>query len=349
MSNTQLTHCVRQRRLDRGWSQQELADRAGLPRATVSAIETARITPSTAAALALASALGCRVEDLFRLATAPAPAPAWAWPPPGAGRQRFWIAESAGRRLLYPAEATHGRSFPHDGMADGDALEFRTDAPPPTLVLASCDPAVELLVAEVARTSGVRVITYFRSSRAALELLKQGLVHAAGLHLDGPGGAGNVAAARTALGEGYRLVRAAEWEEGVVVAAAPRAKTLRGVIRAKPKWVGREPGSGARQCLDHLVGAVRPHRTARDHHGVVEAVRGGWADAGVCPRLVAEESGLPFFSVRQEAFDLCFAERFADDPRMAALLAALRSPAYRRQLADLPGYNVQSVGESAGV
>ena len=50
-----------------GWSQAELGRSAGLSRAEISAIETGRLVPSTAAALALASALGCTVEALFHL------------------------------------------------------------------------------------------------------------------------------------------------------------------------------------------------------------------------------------------------------------------------------------------
>src|SRR5262245_8617655 len=72
MSNLALTNRLRQRRLDRKWSQQELAERAGIARASVSAIEMGRLVPSAASALALAAALNCRVEDLFQLASAPA-------------------------------------------------------------------------------------------------------------------------------------------------------------------------------------------------------------------------------------------------------------------------------------
>ena len=57
----------------RGWSQEQLARRSGLSRAGISAIETDRLIPSAAAALALAAALDCRVEDLFRLRV-PSPA-----------------------------------------------------------------------------------------------------------------------------------------------------------------------------------------------------------------------------------------------------------------------------------
>ncbi|HWV58612.1 MAG TPA: helix-turn-helix transcriptional regulator, partial [Longimicrobiales bacterium] len=53
---------VRAARLARGWTQQDLAALAGVSRAAVSAIESGRLVPSTAAALALAQALDCTVE-----------------------------------------------------------------------------------------------------------------------------------------------------------------------------------------------------------------------------------------------------------------------------------------------
>ena len=48
---------LRKRRTMRGWSQEQLAHRSGLSRAGISAIETNRLIPSAAAALALAAAL----------------------------------------------------------------------------------------------------------------------------------------------------------------------------------------------------------------------------------------------------------------------------------------------------
>src|SRR5438128_7709196 len=98
------SHRVRQRRTAKGWSQAELARRAGISRAAVSAIEVNRLVPSVAAALALATALDGTVEDLFGAAR-PAPGgPTWAWP---ARREpcRFWRASVGGRTLIYPVEA----------------------------------------------------------------------------------------------------------------------------------------------------------------------------------------------------------------------------------------------------
>src|SRR5271165_5410644 len=86
---------LREHRARRGWSQEEMARRAGLSRAGISAIETDRLIPSAAAALALAAALECRVEDLFRLRRPESREPTWAWPP---RREpcRYWKAEVGG-------------------------------------------------------------------------------------------------------------------------------------------------------------------------------------------------------------------------------------------------------------
>ncbi|MDE2509036.1 MAG: helix-turn-helix domain-containing protein [Planctomycetota bacterium] len=342
-----IENLVRERRTRLGWSQDELARRAGLSRAGVSAIETGRLVPSTAAALALASAFKCRVEDVFRLRRSGSSEPTWAWPPTRA-KCRYWRAEVDGAVRLYPVEATPLGVVPHDGvLIDGTLVEGAAFDPARTLIAASCDPAVGLLASALAETAGVRLIALQRPSRQALALLGAGLVHVAGVHLahaDEPGG--NAAVARELLGQGYRLLRVARWEEGV--AAAPRLKltSIDAAVRSKLRWVGREPGSGARQCLDDLLGEARtPRRTATDHRGVAEAVKSGWGDLGVCLRLVSEEAGLDFLGVREEAYDLCFHAEIEHDPRFEALLDVVRSPGYRRALGELPGYRNADTGE----
>jgi molybdate-binding protein/transcriptional regulator with XRE-family HTH domain len=343
-----LENRVREHRDRRGWSQEDLARRSGLSRAGISAIETGRLVPSAAAALALASAFGRRVEDLFRLpSTANEPA-VWAWNP---RREpcRYWSAEVAGRVRLYPVEANPLGVVPHDGVWEKGACrdEVTTD-PSSTLVVAGCDPAVGVLADVLGRTAGVRLLALPRSSRAALGLLEQGLVHAAGIHLAAAGAAeGNAAAVRHGLGTGYQLLRVARWEEGIAFAPALQLPTVSEAVRADLRWVGREPGSGARQCLDELLVGQRPapEHVATDHRGVAEAVRLGWAEAGVCLRLTSEEAGLDFLSVREEAYDLCFSDALKDDARLRALLDAVRSPSYRRGLGALPGYDTAETGE----
>ena len=213
-----------------------------------------------------------------------------------------------------------------------------------------------LLAAELATHSQFRLIVLPRSSGAALDLLARGLVHAAGVHLARSDQAeGNSAAALSRLGTGpeqdYQLLRAADWDEGIALAPKLRLHSIRAAARARLRWVDREPGSGARQCLDMVLGRSQqqaPQRRlpeAHDHRGVAGAIRASCADAGICLRLTCEEANLDFLSVRKEAYELCFPDAFANDPRLQALFQAVSSAAYRRMLGELPGYDTARAGE----
>jgi molybdate-binding protein/DNA-binding XRE family transcriptional regulator len=342
----QLTTRVRACRVARGWSQGELAARAGISRAGISAIETNQLVPSTATALALAAALNCRVEDLFQRAATVAGGVAWAWQPQ---REpcRYWRASVAGRELLYPTESTNLGVVGHDGVyQQGQLREQLTAAPSDTLVLASCDPAVGLLANELHRGSSFRLLAFPRCSREALALLAQGVVHVAGIHLDAVGRqVRNTAAAKEELHRSFCLLRGARWQEGLALAPGLRVHSVRAALRSRARWVGRESGSAARELLDELLPDRRPPRhIAYGHRGVAEAIRSGWADVGICLRLVSEEAGLDFLSVREEEYDFCFPAELERDPRVQALIEAVRSSAYRRTVNDLPGYDATEAG-----
>ncbi len=353
-----LDNDVRTFRTRLGWSQDELARRSGLSRAGISAIETGRLVPSTAAALSMAAAMGCTVEALFRLSGAePADKSAsWAWPS-HSEPCRYWRAEIAGRRHLYPVEVSPLGLLPHDGtFRDGSFHDHARSDPSRTLIVACCDPAVGLLSAELAHTAAIRLIVLVRSSRAAIDLMAQGLVHAAGIHLAASDQSrGNEAALndhpRVRPGQYYRLLRLADWDEGIAMAPGRKLITVGAAVGARLRWVGREPGSGAQQCLDELMrqhgsrdSSRRVHR-ALDHRGVAEAIRAGWADAGICLRLTSDEANLSFLNVRRESYEICFPDALAHDPRLESLVDVARSSSYRRMLGELPGYESTHTGE----
>jgi molybdate-binding protein/DNA-binding XRE family transcriptional regulator len=351
-----LENDVRAFRIRLGWSQEELANRSGVSRAGVSAIETGRLVPSTAAALSLASAMRTTVEALFRLpgTRPPGGEEAWAWSPPSLPC-RYWRAEVGGRVYLYPVEVSTIGLVPHDGTArDGGREDRGRSDPSRTLVLACCDPAAGLLAAELARQEELRLLVLPRSSASAMELLSRGLVHAAGIHLaraDDP--EGNAPSIRQQLGDGrgWDLLHVAGWDEGIVLGPGVGLRSVREVVGTRLRWVVREPGSGAQRCLDEILEPSASRRPARgwprafDHRGVADAIRGRGADAGICLRLAGEEAGLRFLSVRREAYDLCLPAGFLDDSRGRALLRVVRSEAYRRLLRDLPGYDTARNGE----
>ena len=88
-----------------------------------------------------------------------------------------------------------------------------------------------------------------------------------------------------------------------------------------------------------------PRRLAQDHRGVAQAIRDGWADAGVCIRLVSEDAGLRFIPVREEIFEFCFPQTAASDPRIKALKEVLRLASFRKLLTELPGYDAGQCGD----
>ncbi len=347
MSLASFPNRVRDFRLERGWSQAELARRSGISRTAVSAIEIRRLTPSVAIALALAAALECRVEELFGAPAGGASTLNWAWPVTQTPC-RFWKAEIQGKRWLYPAEASSFLALPHDGIAGAGFIQSeRIDRAGETLVLASCDPAAALLATEFSQRTGFRLLVIGRASRESLRLLGDGVVHVAGVHLArATSRRGNVHQVREQLGAGYVLLHVARWDAGLALGPGQTAGSVTAAVQGSLRWIGREPGSGARQCLDEILEhRPTPKRIARDHRGVAEAIRNGWADAGICLRVVAEEAGLRFLSVRQESYDLVYRKADEHDPRLHALIGTLRTPAVRRLLGELPGYDTSATGE----
>jgi putative molybdopterin biosynthesis protein len=348
MSQSSRLAQLRQRR---GWTQGDLAGRCGASRAEISAIETGRLVPSVAVALKIATALQEPVEVIFGTAAGQASLD-WAWPAANTD-PRVWRASVNGRRLLFPVEPTAAGAIPHDGRVDGDSLHLLgsdANTPERTLVVAGCDPLVGFLVRELAASHGIRVLPLLRSSAQALDLLRRGLVHVAGLHYtDADGHSANDAVVRTTLGSGYRLIHELRWDAGIAVWPHRRERTPRALLRAGVRWVNREEGSAARRVFDTLLAARRRpdgyDHVVRDHRAVAATVSSGWAEAGLCVKPAAADAQLGFIPLQQEAYELCVAEAQLDDPRVRALLAVLQSSTYRQWLADVPGCSARDTGD----
>lgn len=58
---------VKDLRVERGWTQQQLAEAVGVSRQSINSIECNRYVPSLPLALAFARVFGCSTDDLFTL------------------------------------------------------------------------------------------------------------------------------------------------------------------------------------------------------------------------------------------------------------------------------------------
>jgi putative molybdopterin biosynthesis protein len=362
---------LRERRRKAGLQQRELAERVGVSRQTLGALEAGESVPATSIALQLARALGCRVEDIFSLGEDDSPLEAVLVgrdDGDASPRRRVALAAVDERWVahLLDGESATGLA-PADGLLTGNRREGKrpvrvrplreSQALRENLFAAGCDPALALLAAHVAeRWQGSRVHWLEAGSGQALDMIAERQVHLAGLHLfDEESGDYNVAPVRRRLGgRAMVLVNLAVWEQGLVVASG-NPKKIRGVAdlaRKGLRVVGRESGTGSHELFTRLAAeqgiprkAIQVVTVARGHLAVAQAVAAGGADTGVATRAAAAAHGLEFLPLAEARFDLALPRQHAGDPRVQRLLEVLASERFKRDLGGLAGYGTARTGQ----
>ena len=357
-----------------GLSQQQLAEAAGVTRQTIGGIEAGQYAPSALVALRLAKALGCRVEDLFRLEEdLPTVEALAAQGFPQVGSVRVALAQVGGRWVAHPLQgeqAFRTEMVPADGVVgqnigEGPLTVQLLDAPENlarTVILAGCTPALSLWARSAERWyPGLRVHWIHANSTAALQCLAREEVHAAGLHLCDPEtGEQNVPYVRKAIPEGDTvLVTLGVWEEGFLTRPGDPRRLNGGADLAQEgvTLVNREAGAGARQLLDNLLRAERVPTTAirgydwaaGSHQEVALAVQAGKADVGVSAASVAAAYGLGFTPLQSVRYDLALRKSSLDLEPVRQLLGTLHHPWVRSQLRLLGGYDTALTGEVRAV
>jgi len=191
---------------------------------------------------------------------------------------------------------------------------------------------------------------------AALGILAQGGAHVAGAHLlDEESRDFNVPFVRSFFPHRPMVViNVARWEEGFVVHSGNplRIRTIQDVARAKVRFINREAGSGARRLFDRLLVETRTaptrvdgyQRVAAGHLAVAQAVAMGLVDVGIATCASSLAQGLDFIPLAEERSDLVIPQELIGDSRVARMIDALGSRAFRRELASLGGYQVSESG-----
>ncbi|MCX6022635.1 MAG: helix-turn-helix domain-containing protein [Chloroflexi bacterium] len=311
---TSLESRVRLKRVAAGLNQQELSQRSGLSRQTISAIEADQYIPNTAVALRLAQVLGCSVEDLFLLPTqsrriAAELASDSASHSGTSGRVQ--VARVGQRVLAHSLTGAAGMRTAADGLVvedgpGGATVEVDLLIDPQVLdqtaVVLGCDPALGLLGGHLTRRyPSLRLVLGECDSTAALQGLGRGEAHAAGTHLyDAATGAQNLPSIQRELaGRRLVVVTLSEWQQGLIVVRG-NPKGINGpadLARADVSVVNRESGAGSRKLLDAWLSAagVRPEqvrgydREAPSHMAVAASI--AWRTADVrCRRCLSWRS-----------------------------------------------------------
>jgi molybdate-binding protein/DNA-binding XRE family transcriptional regulator len=369
-----LRPAIKRFRVQRGFTQQELARLTGLSRQSLNSIENGSSVPSTLIALQLARSLGCKVEDLFELSLGGALQATLARPLRNTTTEpssRVVVGSIAGRWVAHrldPRQRPRDLTVAADAVlapgARGGEARLRALVDPhrlaANLLVAGCDPALGLLADRAERGSpGARNVWLEATSGAALSALERSEVHVAGAHLfDEQAGDYNVPFVRRAFpGQPTVVVTVAQIEEGLAVAPGNprRIRKVADLAGKGVRIINRDETAGARKLLDRLLAAegVRARqiegyqRIAPGHLEAAGAVAAGVADAAVVTCASALALGLDFIPLASERFDLVTPKEWLRDQRVSRLLETLASGEFRRELASIGGYATQKSGAIA--
>jgi len=344
-----------------GFSQAELARRAGLSRQVVNMVERGRIVPSVLTALALAEALECAVADLFHKPKEERPLEVTLSATIHSQQGLVRLAVVGNRWIAIPAAASETAGF---GEADGQLIsrQGNSGAVKPllpeaqlrhNLLVAGCDPALGIVRDLWKRNKMEGNVRWQNlSSSAAVKALAQGEAHIAGVHF--PDEAAEQHALAT-LGMPVAMVRFARWEQGWMLRRGNPLgfRSVEDLASNRVRFLNRVDGSGSRLLIDGLLrkAGVSPalvplySSVASTHFDCAGAIREGRADVAMGLRAVAESCDLDFLPVQEVAFNLIIPQALLDFAPVAKLLNLLQNRGFRRQLDGLPGYATTETGK----
>ncbi len=332
---------VRERRLECGLTQTELAARAGVSRQLVAAVEAGRNTPAVDAALSLAHALATTVEELFTGAPPEVQAAL-------GGRLRDGALLRVGRvgdQLVAAELADHGIAGASwatpDGVTEAGKLRLFPGASPAGAVLAGCDPAFGVAERMLDGLGQRSLLAISAPTDTALRALQRGRIHAAVVH-----------------GIKHRLpeppvpvVRwhVARWQVGLAVAPTLRGHSLEAVLSSDIPVTQRDPAAASQQAFERawLAAGIETPSAGPPATGHLDAARiaATLGCAGVTTEGAARAFCLHFLALEDHVVEVWAAERWLDHPGVNALAELLSTAAFTERVAHFGGYELTSCGE----
>ncbi len=351
-----------------GVSAATLAEKIGVSRQTIYAIEKGTYIPNTVVGLRLARVLGVSVEQLFSL-----PEEALTEKPRRAllleaedlhVGQPVQLCDVDGHLIAVPSSPASSFLPPSDAIVSGGSRtqgsarvhvhEAEADFGQ-RLLLAGCDPAMAML-ARYLEPAGIHAILSHQNSSQALSLLKRGHIHVAGTHLkEEAGDEFNVAVIRQHFPTtSVAAFSFAIWQEGLVVASG-NPKGIKGVedlARKQIKFLNREAGAGTRALLDrHLQrlhidsNRVAGYQlTASSHLAAAGEVKRGAADCCMATQAAARFLGLDFIPLQTSRYDLVIRKQHLQLPAVQTLLDVITRLSFREELRRVGLYETSVSG-----
>jgi transcriptional regulator with XRE-family HTH domain len=334
-----LENTVRVERLRLGLGQLELAERAGVTRQLVGAIEAGRHSPSVDAALRIAGVLGVSVEALFR-----GPANDVAVGESGVLGSPVVVGRVGERRVHQPVR--HLLSSDSWAVADGfvgpDGVQLFDESDESGFVVAGCDPLLGMAAAVLDRMRGPRVVPMHLSTGAAVSALHNGVVHGVVVH--------GLARSLPKPPVDVRRWRFASWRVGVALAprrAGSGVSSIAELAERRVRTAQREDGAGTQRALVRALTAVGsqglPGPRVDGHVDAARHVVAGLA-AGITMEAAACAFGLGFLPLETHHSELWIDAKHLHHRGAAALVSVLCDSAFGDRAARLPGYDVARIG-----
>jgi putative molybdopterin biosynthesis protein len=219
-------------------------------------------------------------------------------------------------------------------------------------VRASHDIALPVLQQHAAESADLHLDIRFQGSVDSLRALNDRQCLVAGFHVPLLRGAAPVfaRALKPLLKPGrHKLIGCSRRLQGLMVRRehAASIRSLSDVMQQQVRFVNRQPGSGTRMLVDHLLQessldpvALRGYDglTEETHVAVAACVASGLADAGVGVEAAAIQFGLHFAPLVEENYFLACLKPNLEHPAIERLRAVLAGEGWRGILANLPGY-----------
>lgn len=259
-------------------------------------------------------------------------------------------------RLLWSERRARTRMQPHIEALRSDLAHVLADARDQRhqllSVRASHDIALPVLQQHAAETADLHLDIRFRGSVESLRALNDLQCLVAGFHVPLLRGAAPIfaKALKPLLKPGlHKLIGCSRRTQGLMVRRehATAITTFPDVARNRLRFVNRQPGSGTRMLVDHLLQehTIDPaalsgydRLTEETHVAVAACVASGLADAGVGVEAAALQFGLHFAPLVEENYFLACLKPNLAHPAVQRLCTVLADEGWRTILANLPGY-----------